>query len=48
MMGSDAKFFAFTNVLLTIPSGMFFVFVAPRSYYPLAIGVCEAHPSTSI
>jgi hypothetical protein len=38
-MGSDAKFFAFTNVLLIIPSGMFFVFVVPRSYYPLAIGV---------
>ena len=39
MMGSDAKFFAFTNVLLSLSSGMFFVFVAPRGYYPLPIGV---------
>ena len=43
MMGSDAKFFACTNVLLSIPSGMFFVFVIPKGYYPLFIGVREVH-----
>ena len=41
MMGSDAKFFALTNIILAIPSGMFFAFVVPKGYYPLYIGVRE-------
>ena len=39
MMGSDAKFFGFTNALLGIPSGMFFVYVIPKSFFPVSIGV---------
>jgi hypothetical protein len=39
MMGSDAKFFGFTNALLGIPSGMFFAYVVPRSIFPFTVGV---------
>jgi hypothetical protein len=39
MMGSDAKFFGFTNVLLIVPTVLLFVFVVPRVYYALYVGI---------
>ena len=35
MMGSDAKFFALTNALLLATSGLFFVYVVPRTLTPV-------------
>jgi hypothetical protein len=39
MMGSDAKFFGFTNVLLIVPTVLLFVFVIPKIYYALYVGI---------
>ena len=40
MLGSDAKFFAFTNFLIIVPSIVFFVCVVPNMYHPIKTMVC--------
>jgi hypothetical protein len=39
MFGSDFNFFVFTNILYTIPSLLFFLFVLPDIYLPELVGV---------
>jgi hypothetical protein len=42
MMGSDAKFFVLTNIMLLCPAALSFAFVIPKCYYSVVVGLCMA------